>query len=294
MHRREAPRWALAPLLMLTVLVGCGSAAQMRSPALASSPSGPSAGGSRSRRSSASRSAAKAVTGESSEVRRLVELGKPIYCAGRRGDELALTFDDGPGPYTRLVIAKLRKHRVHATFFVVGRNIALYAGATRQERSLGAVGDHTFTHPLLTALPRGQAEAQIARTQAALARASGGPVFLFRPPYGGRNATIDSIARADGLLEVLWSVDSQDSLGASYAQIERNVIAGLRPGAIILMHENRGQTVRALLKIFAALQRKHLRAVSVPRLLTDDPPSAAHVRAEGAGCGVRAGTLAGG
>jgi hypothetical protein len=80
-------------------------------------------------------------------------------------------------------------------------------------------------------------------------------------------------------------VDSADSLGANYAQIERTVIEGMRPGSIILMHENHGQTIRAMLSIFAALQRKHLRAVSVPRLLADDPPSEAQVRAGGLGCG---------
>jgi peptidoglycan/xylan/chitin deacetylase (PgdA/CDA1 family) len=227
-------------------------------------------------------------------VRSLIELGRPIYCAARRGNEVALTFDDGPGPYTRLVLAKLHKHGVSATFFDVGRNIPLLPSALRRERDQGALGDHTFTHPLLTALAPGEAEAQIAGTKTALERASGGPVFLFRPPYGGRDGRIDQIARAHGLLEVLWTVDSADSLGANYAQIERNVIGGLSGGAIILMHENHGQTVRALLAIFAALQRRHLRAVSVPQLLTDDPPSAAQVRAGGAGCGAHLKPLSGG
>jgi peptidoglycan-N-acetylglucosamine deacetylase len=232
---------------------------------------------------------------ESREVRRLVALGKPIYCAGRHGREVALTFDDGPGPYTRLVIRKLRKHRAGATFFVVGRNIALDPGATRAERALGAVGDHTFTHPLLTSLAPAAANGEIARTRALLTRSSGGPVFLFRPPYGGRDARIDSIARANGLLQILWNVDSADSLGADYAQIERNVIGGLKAGSIILMHENHGQTVRALPNIFAALKRRHLRAVSVPQLLTDQPPSLAQLRAGLSGCpiGARAGVGSG-
>jgi peptidoglycan/xylan/chitin deacetylase (PgdA/CDA1 family) len=224
--------------------------------------------------------------GESPEIRRLIALGKPIYCAGSRGDEVALTFDDGPGPYTRLMLAKLHKHGVRATFFVVGRNIPLLPDAPREERAIGAVGDHTFTHPLLTAIAAGQAEHQIVKTQRALERSSGGRVFLFRSPYGGHDATVDSIVRSHGLLEILWTVDSADSLGADYAQIERNVIAGLHPGAIILMHENHGQTIRAMLAIFAALQRRHLLAVSVPQLLTDDPPSAAQVSGTGGGCGV--------
>jgi peptidoglycan/xylan/chitin deacetylase (PgdA/CDA1 family) len=222
---------------------------------------------------------------ETPEIQHLIALGKPIYCASPRGEEVALTFDDGPGQYTYLALPKLRKHHIKATFFIVGRNIPLQPQALREERALGAVGDHTFTHPLLTALAPSEAEAQIVRTQQAVAQTSGSQVFLFRPPYGARNATIDSIARAHGLLEIMWTVDSRDSLGANYAEIERNVIEGLRPGSIILMHENHGQTIRAMLGIFAAIQRKHLRTVSVPRLLTDDPPSDAQVRAGGAGCG---------
>jgi len=193
---------------------------------------------------------------------------------------------------TRIVLDLLDGAGVHATFFVVGRQLADYPQLPAVEARAGAVGDHTFTHPLLTSLSPAAAEGEIASTQTALARASGGPVFLFRPPYGAHDPTIDSIVRAHGLLQILWTVDSADSLGANYAQIERNVIGGLRGGAIILMHENHGQTVRAMLNIFGALQHKHLRAVSVPQLLTDDPPSVAQVRAGGGGCGVR-GNLSG-
>jgi peptidoglycan/xylan/chitin deacetylase (PgdA/CDA1 family) len=298
LRRRRAGLGAIVigVLLLVALLAGRGSGGNARSAASSNAAHqrdtrvSASHGGASSHADSAARNGSP----ESGEVHRLIALGKPIYCAGRRGDEVALTFDDGPGPYTRLVLAKLRKHGVRATFFVVGRNIPLIAGATRQERSIGAVGDHTFTHPLLTALAPGEAEGEIVHTQAALERSTGGPVFLFRPPYGAHDSTIDAIVHAHGLLEILWTVDSADSLGANYAQIERNVIAGLRGGAIILMHENHGQTVRALLSIFAALQRKHLRAVSVPELLTDDPPSLAQVRAGGLGCGVRGGTLTGG
>ena len=280
--------WRWTWLLALAVLGGCGSS-HSGAPV---STNATAPAGARSAGSTGPHPPHSWGSAESSEVRALVAMGRPIYCAGRRGREVALTFDDGPGPYTRLMLAKLHKHGVSATFFIVGRNIPLLPGVTRSERAQGAVGDHTFTHPLLTSLSAAAAEQEIVSTQRALARASGGPVFLFRPPYGAHDATIDSIGRAHGLLQILWTVDSADSLGANYAQIERNVIGGLRPGAIILMHENHGQTIRAMLEIFGALQRKRLRAVSVPRLLTDDPPSAAQVRAGGAGCGVH-GNLSG-
>lgn len=53
------------------------------------------------------------------------------------------------------------------------------------------------------------------------------------------------------------------------------------------MHENHGQTIRALPLIFKALRRRHLRAVSVPLLLTDDPPSLAQLAAGWSGCDLR-------
>ncbi len=286
---------AIVLVVLLVVLIAGGGGGPRSGSAIATvARAGAHARGTRAS-NTATGAAGTSEAEENPEVRRLIALGKPIYCAAPRGDEVALTFDDGPGPYTKLMLAKLRKHGVHATFFIVGRNIPLVPGATSAERAIGAVGDHTFTHPELTALPIAEAEQQIVRTQEAVARSSGGPVFLFRPPYGAHNAQIDGVVREHGLLEILWDVDSQDSLGASYAGIERNVIGGLRPGSIILMHENHGQTVRAMLSIFAALQRKHLRAVSVPRLLRDDPPSTAQVLAGGAGCGLGGnGALGGG
>jgi peptidoglycan/xylan/chitin deacetylase (PgdA/CDA1 family) len=302
-RRRAIRQWraGLAGLILVAtpvaiLLAGGGSHHRARERALTTSsrpPAAASAGGEASR-TGARATAGGAQDGPSAQVRSLIALGKPIYCAARRGNEVALTFDDGPGPYTRLMLAKLRKHHVRATFFDVGRNIALLPHAIGEEREAGGVGDHTFTHPLLTSLAPARAEAEIVRTQAALQRAGAGPVFLFRPPYGGRDEAIDHVARAHGLLEIMWTVDSADSLGAEWAQIERNVIAGLRGGAIILMHENHGQTVRAMLGIFAALQRKRLRTVSVAQLLTDDAPSAAQVRAGRGACGVNTSSLRGG
>ncbi|MCL2769903.1 MAG: polysaccharide deacetylase family protein [Solirubrobacterales bacterium] len=280
---------AAVAVAVAVLLVSAGSShggGRARAAGVRISPRAPATAKRAARRRAAARAAALQNAGQTPPLRRLIAMGRPIYCAGRRGREVALTFDDGPGPYTRLVVRKLREHHMAATFFIVGRNIPLVPGVTRAERALGDVGDHTFTHPLLTALAPSEAEAEIVHTKHALEAASRGPVILFRPPYGGFNPTIDRIARQHGLAEILWTVDSADSLGANYAGIEHNVITGLHPGAIILMHENRGQTVRALPAIFAAIRRRGLRPVSVPRLLTDDPPSARQLREGGAGCGV--------
>lgn len=219
-------------------------------------------------------------------VERLAAHGLPLFCGGRAKRMVALTFDDGPGVYTTLALKKLREYHVHATFFLVGKEIRAFPGLARRERRYAAFGDHTMTHPFLPALSRAAMVQEIAGARRLIESTVREPVDLFRPPYEGRTPAIDSEVRSLGMLEVLWNVDSQDSLGASYAGIERIVRAGLRPGSIILMHENHGQTIRALPVIFAALRRDRLQPVTIPQLVADDPPTLAQLRAGSGGCSV--------
>lgn len=216
---------------------------------------------------------------------RLAAIGLPVYCGSPAKPLVALTFDDGPGPYTKLAIKKLRARHIKATFFLVGKSINSYPSLAPLERQVGAVGDHTMTHPFLPGLGRSAIDQEMADARTLIERNSGQRVAVFRPPYGARTSAIDAEAKALGLVDVIWTVDSADSLGADYAGIARNAIAGLRPGSIILMHENRGQTIRALATILPALARSHLHAVTLPELLSTDPPTLAQLRAGGKGCG---------
>jgi peptidoglycan/xylan/chitin deacetylase (PgdA/CDA1 family) len=219
------------------------------------------------------------------EIRRLAKLGLPIYCAGPRGSELAFTFDDGPGPYTHYAVKKLAQAHERATFFVVGRSMGFFPGWLPRELQVAAIGDHTSTHPVLPSLPPVDIASEIESTKELIEAQTGQRVYLFRPPYGALDPAVLKTARRLGLLTIVWTVDSRDSLGANWAGIIRNVEAGMHPGAIILMHENRGQTIRALTTLLPALRRRGLRSVSLPELFATDPPSPAQVRRGTAGCG---------
>jgi peptidoglycan/xylan/chitin deacetylase (PgdA/CDA1 family) len=219
-------------------------------------------------------------------IKRLAQLGLPVYCGAARGDAVAFTFDDGPGPYTYLAVRKLARAHQRATFFVVGRSMNFFPGRLARELSVAAIGDHTSSHPFLPSLSPAGISSELAQTKRKIERDSGQPVYLFRPPYGARNAIVDATARRLGLLEILWTVDSADSLGANWAGIIANVERGLRPGAIILMHENRGQTIRALTTLLPYLHRHHLRSVSLPELFASDSPSVTQLRRGPAGCGL--------
>jgi peptidoglycan/xylan/chitin deacetylase (PgdA/CDA1 family) len=222
---------------------------------------------------------------ERAALRRFSRLGRPIYCGGPKR-YAALTFDDGPGPYTALARKILRHHHVPATFFLVGRNVQPWAGQARAERRSGAaLGDHSWTHPVLPSLGDAAIDHEMGDTQRTIERFTGHRVRLFRPPYGAHDARVDATARRLGMVQVLWNVDSRDSEGADYAEIARRVLDGIGPGAIVLMHENRGQTIRALkFHILPALRKRHLKLVTVPRLLAVNPPTKRQLRGRGVRC----------
>ena len=227
------------------------------------------------------------------EIRRLIKLGLPVYCGGHRGNEVAFTFDDGPGVYTHLALKKLHQAHERATFFDVGKSINSWPGYLPKEETLAAIGDHTYTHPDLEGLGPADVSSQLKRTAELITAQSGQSVDIWRPPYEATNPAIDRIAQHLGLLDILWSIDSADSLGANWAQIIQRVETGLQPGAIVEMHENRGQTIRALTTLLPYLHHRHLRSVSIPELLASDPPSLAQLRRGGLGCGERAGAVSG-
>jgi len=235
---------------------------------------------------------AAAPSQQQAALTRFAAAGKPIYCAGRGHRLVALTFDDGPGPYTRLALRKLQAAHAPATFFLVGKEIDAYPGLPAIERGVGPLGDHTYTHTELTTLDAATMQSEIARTQQRVATAAGTPPRLFRPPYGARNPAIDAEAKALGMVEILWDVDTRDSEGANYAGIAANVRHQVKPGSIVLMHENRGQTIRALDHVLNTLRHNQLTPVTVPELLAADPPTAAPLAAGPNGCGASAGKSA--
>src|ERR671925_449649 len=94
-------------------------------------------------------------------LRALIEAALPVYCGAGRKRQVALTFDDGPGPYTNALVRVLRRANAQATFFLVGNRIARWPQGARAEAALGELGDHTWGHHLLPTLARGNAVWQI-------------------------------------------------------------------------------------------------------------------------------------
>jgi peptidoglycan/xylan/chitin deacetylase (PgdA/CDA1 family) len=195
---------------------------------------------------------------------------------GDRGRDIALTFDDGPGPYTPGVLSVLERLHVRATFFEIGEMLRYFSASTvRELRDGDVIGDHTETHPEMATLSA-HAQHEELFEQILHIELLGGPrPILFRPPYGSYDTTTMRQLRALHLLMVLWSVDTDDYLQPGVAVIVQRALAGAHPGAIILMHDaggTRTQTIAALPIIIKALRARGFQLVTVPELLKADPP----------------------
>ena len=176
------------------------------------------------------------------------------------GKVLYLTFDDGPQvEWTPKVLQVLRKHNAHATFFVLGMQVAQYPELVTLEKASGhRVGNHTWDHKLLTKLPAAKVRQEID---------SGIKSKCFRPPARDTNAAVEAVAAANHQRQVLWDVDTKDWMKPGIAKIYHAIMSGARPGAIILLHDgggNRSETVTALDEALTKLTQQGYTYRSLP------------------------------
>jgi peptidoglycan-N-acetylglucosamine deacetylase len=200
------------------------------------------------------------------EVRgRIVKRIAPPHARGR----VALTFDDGPGPYTAQVLAELQSLHVRATFFVIGLNVRQSPGMVQALRAAGmVVGNHTWSHPNLTKLSLARQRIQLRRTQDLLERTIGERPRFFRPPTWAWNRGTARAVAEQGMIGVLFSVDTRDWSRPGVTAIVRQALTA-RAGQIIALHDaggDREQTVQALPLIVKGLRARGLEPVTLDEL----------------------------
>jgi cellulose synthase/poly-beta-1,6-N-acetylglucosamine synthase-like glycosyltransferase/peptidoglycan/xylan/chitin deacetylase (PgdA/CDA1 family) len=214
------------------------------------------------------------------------------------GRRIALTFDDGPDPrWTPAVAAELRAQGIRATFFEIGSQAARYPNLVRDlVRDGDEIGNHTFTHVPLSAVPAWQAGMQIDLTEAALAGITGHYTRLVRPPYSSTPDAVTlrderALARLAGrrYYIVLANFDSKDWERPGLAAIISHATPPGRTGGIVMLHDgggDRSQTVAALRRLIPRLRARGFRFVTVSQLAglapgVADPPAASWPRGRG-------------
>jgi peptidoglycan/xylan/chitin deacetylase (PgdA/CDA1 family) len=194
---------------------------------------------------------------------------------------VALTFDDGPASeWLDEILGALAEHRVRATFFATGSELAAAPDAGRRLVAAGhELGNHTYSHRRMVFRSPGFVRDEVERTDA-LIRGAGhqGPIY-FRPPFCYKLVGLPWFLARSGRISVTWDVepDSYKEVAASASGIASHVAERVRPGSIVLLHVWHGtrQTSRAAVPmIIDALQARGYRFVTVGELLSPGPPRA--------------------
>lgn len=197
----------------------------------------------------------------------------PVVLAVHREQKVvALTFDDGPDPrFTPKVLDILKKEKVRATFFLIGKSVVKNIVIDKRYTKEGQeVGNHTYNHAHLLALTPSQINKELADTNRVILKYIGQEPIWFRPPRRQYNNSIIDIAKKNHLDTVLWNVAMENHLVKTPMAMAKRVIYKVRPGSIILMHDgvlDRTKSVEALPIVIKALKAKGYRFVTLSQLL---------------------------
>ncbi|MBX9742414.1 MAG: polysaccharide deacetylase family protein [Chthoniobacterales bacterium] len=186
------------------------------------------------------------------------------------GPYLALAFDDGPSATLTLKLLDLLKAKgVKVTFFVIGENAASHPEILARAVAEGhEIGNHTWDHPQLTKLSDVRIQEEVNKTSEVILQATGKKPLLLRPPYGAINARVSHlVVDEDGMKMVLWSVDPMDWKRPGSAVVAQRLIAGAKPGAIMLAHDIHPGTIEAIPTVIDALLAKGYHFVTVSELI---------------------------
>ena len=184
-----------------------------------------------------------------------------------------LTFDDGPYPVTTpVLVAELRALRVPADFFLIGNDVARQPAISEAVSAAGiGIGNHTFSHPEMTALSAQAQLDEIRSGAAAILAATGRPPTYFRPPHGNYNADTIRAAQAAGEITTFWDIDPGDWRTLTPDQVVANVTGQAKAPALILLHNGKEATIEALPRIVTAYRDAGFTFVSLAELLRQVP-----------------------
>lgn len=191
---------------------------------------------------------------------------------------VALTFDDGPGPYTDRLLQILKDNDAKATFFLIGNKVAANpAGAKRIADAGMEIGSHTWEHPNMTTIPREDIAGQFSRANDAITAATGRTPTLYRPAGGLSNDAVRQTAANFGQAEILWDVIPFDWANDSNTAATRYMLmTHVKPGSVVLFHDTYSSTVDLVYQFIPVLKANGYRLVTVSELLGPRKPGSSY------------------
>lgn len=181
---------------------------------------------------------------------------------------VAITFDDGPSEYTKILIDELKKRNIPATFFVLGSEVEKYPDVLKFAHDTGnEIAIHSYEHKLFTKLTENEILEQVSKTKNIINEITNEDPLLIRVPYGSTNKKITKVLEIHDLTSVLWNVDSLDWKFKNTMKTYNYVMKKFKGNDIILMHDTFKTSIEAATLIIDKLQSEDYVFVTVSKFL---------------------------
>ena len=179
---------------------------------------------------------------------------------------VALTFDDGPSrKYTPELLDGLKEKGIHATFFLMGKNIEGNEELVKRIQEEGhLIGNHTYNHVQLNKISSALAKQEIEKTSNEIYKITGEYPTYLRPPFGAWRKDLEFSVT---MFPVFWDVDTLDWESKNVTSVLHIVENNVEDGSIILMHDGYETSVEAALKVVDMLTEKGYEFVTVDELM---------------------------
>jgi peptidoglycan/xylan/chitin deacetylase (PgdA/CDA1 family) len=191
---------------------------------------------------------------------------------------VALTFDDGPSPYTDRLLQVLKDDDAAATFFLIGNKVAANpAGAKRIADAGMEIGSHTWEHPNMTTIPPEEIPAQFSKASAAIEAATGQRPQLVRTAGGLINDAVLAEAGKQGLADINWDVIPFDwANDANTGATRYMLMTQIKPNSVVLFHDTYSSTVDLVYQFIPVLKANGYHLVTVSHLLGPRAPGSSY------------------
>ncbi len=191
---------------------------------------------------------------------------------------IALTFDDGPGPYTDRLLKVLQDNDATATFFLIGNKVAANPDGARRIAAAGMeIGSHTWEHPNMTTIPAAEVPAQFGKASDAIEAATGQRPTLVRTAGGLVNDAVLAEAGRQGLADINWDVIPFDwANDADTAATRYMLMTQIKPDSVVLFHDTYSSTVDLVYQFIPVLKANGYHLVTVSELLGDREPGSSY------------------
>jgi peptidoglycan/xylan/chitin deacetylase (PgdA/CDA1 family) len=191
---------------------------------------------------------------------------------------IALTFDDGPSPYTDRLLQILKDNDAKATFFEIGNKVAANPeGAKRVVDAGMELGNHTWEHPNMTAIPPEDIPAQFSKASDAIEAATGQRPQLVRTAGGLINDAVLAEAKKQGLADINWDVIPFDwANDANTAATRYMLMHQIKPNSVVLFHDTYSSTVDLVQQFIPVLKANGYHMVTVTQMLGPREPGTSY------------------